>query len=201
MKEMDLFVNCFMRKCAVLLLFFTLLVVSTPSITTKAMKDENLKQLQIQLTKAAGVFANDEAMVKKYELEKTVFVTAANYGFLNHLLNFFCYVKRLNMKVLVVSLDKKLDHYLNSNNSSQIVSFHLTAEHGEGEVNSEAAQFRSSQFNLMTERKKEVVRDILKLGYNVMFADTDVALLENPFPYLLWKNMDYVHSLNEPCTK
>jgi hypothetical protein len=181
---------------ALVLFFFS----EGSSTEKKEIREGNLRHLQQQLIRAAGVFVNSGEIVTKYDLEKTVFVTAANFGFLNHLLNFFCYVKRLNMKVLVVSLDKKLDDYLNSHNSSQIVSFHMQAEHGEGEVNSEAAQFRSSQFNLMTERKKEVVYDILKLGYNVMFADTDIALLEDPFPYLLWQNMDYVHSLNEPCS-
>ena len=34
-----------------------------------------------------------------------------------------------------------------------------------------------------------------------MFTDTDVALVRDPFPYLLWDNVDYVHSLNAICTK
>lgn len=185
---------------ALVLLFLTVSAASATNDANSAEMSENLKLLKLQLDKAAGVFLPGDKRIQKYGLEKTVFVTAANYGFLNHLLNFFCYVKRLQMKILVVSLDKKLDDYLNSHNSSQIISFHMKAEHG-GEVHEESAQFRSQQFNLMTERKKEVVFDVLKLGYDVLFSDTDVVMLEDPFPYLMWKNMDYVHSLNEPCNK
>jgi hypothetical protein len=34
----------------------------------------------------------------------------------------------------------------------------------------------------------------------VLFTDTDVALIRDPFPYLLWKDVDYVHSLNVICS-
>lgn len=34
-----------------------------------------------------------------------------------------------------------------------------------------------------------------------MFADTDVAIVQDPFPYLVYNNIDYVHSLNAICTR
>jgi hypothetical protein len=51
----------------------------------------------------------------------------------------------------------------------------------------------------MTALKKAVVLDIMRLGYDVVFSDIDVPIISNPFPYLLWKGIDYVHTLNEPC--
>eukprot|EP01036_Dinobryon_divergens_P028204 gene28204-37108_t len=68
-----------------------------------------------------------------------------------------------------------------------------------GEVTTDPQKFRSKQFNLITARKKEAVHDILKLGYNVLFSDTDVAMIRDPLPYMLWENVDYVHSLNYWC--
>ena len=52
---------------------------------------------------------------------------------------------------------------------------------------------------IITTRKKEAVFQVLMLHYDVLFSDTDVAIVRNPFPYLLWENVDYVHSLNCIC--
>ena len=72
---------------------------------------------------------------------------------------------------------------------------------GSDAITSDSTSFRSKQFNLITARKKEVVHDILALGYDVIFSDTDVAMIKDPMPYLIWKNVDYVHSLNARCEK
>lgn len=69
-----------------------------------------------------------------------------------------------------------------------------------GEVTGASTEFRSKQFNLITARKKEAVHDILMLGYDVLFSDTDVAVIRDPLPYMLRTNVDYVHSLNYMCT-
>ena len=68
-------------------------------------------------------------------------------------------------------------------------------------IGSAATEFRSKQFNLITAKKKEVVHDILVLGYDVLFSDTDVALVRDPIPYLLWEGVDYVHTVNTVCTE
>ena len=47
---------------------------------------------------------------------------------------------------------------------------------GEFEVVESAQEFRSKHFNLIVKRKKYAVYEILKLGYNVLFSDTDVVI-------------------------
>lgn len=69
-----------------------------------------------------------------------------------------------------------------------------------GESAAESTDFRSKQFNLLTAKKKESVHDVMQLGYDVIFSDTDVAIVRDPIPRLLWKDVDYVHSLNAICT-
>lgn len=53
---------------------------------------------------------------------------------------------------------------------------------------------------MLIAKKKEIVHDILKLGYNVLFSDTDVAMIRDPIPYMIRSNVDYAHSLNYMCT-
>jgi hypothetical protein len=149
--------------------------------------------------RAAGVFVDKPDLVKKYGISKVVLVTAVNYGFLNHFMNFYCFLEKVHMKVLVVSLDEKINDYFHTHNQSSIISYYMEQQHGKEKIGSDSAKFRSKQFILMTAQKKAVVLDILKLGYDVMFADVDVPIISDPFPYLLWNGIDYVHSLNDPC--
>lgn len=51
----------------------------------------------------------------------------------------------------------------------------------------------------MTMRKFEAVLDILKLNYSVLYIDPDVAILEDPMPYMQFKNIDYVFSMDMMC--
>ena len=48
-------------------------------------------------------------------------------------------------------------------------------------------------------RKKHAVYDIMKLGFNVLFSDTDVVTTRDPLHLMIWKNMDYVFSINHIC--
>ena len=146
--------------------------------------------LLLALRRNAGVFRHE----KRANLEKTVLLTGCNHGFLNHLENFRCFAERLDMKFLVIALDFKAFEYIRRNTTMDAI-FMSTAD-----VTGDAVDFRSKQFNLITARKKEAVHDVLDLGFDVLFTDTDVALLRDPFPYMLFKNVDYVHSLNAICT-
>jgi hypothetical protein len=147
------------------------------------------------LKRAAGVFRTASGEQSRYgdALKNTVLMTGCNHGFLNHLMNFKCFADRLNMKFVVVALDKKTHDFVRHNTTMDSIYMQYA------DVTEEATEFRSQQFNLITARKKEAVHDVLELGYDVLFSDTDVAIVRDPFPYILWKNVDYVHSLNCIC--
>lgn len=151
-------------------------------------------ELKKVLEKVAGIY-KDPARSKG--IEKTVLITACNHGFVNHLHNFKCFADRLGMKFLVMAMDKQAHHYITTNTT--MTSF-LMVGGAVGEVTGSSTEFRSKQFNLITARKKEAVHDILQLGYDVLFSDTDVAMIRDPIPYMIRVNVDYAHSLNYMCT-
>lgn len=41
----------------------------------------------------------------------------------------------------------------------------------------------------------------LRLGYDVIFSDVDIALVSDPIRYLFYEGVDYVHSSNEGCQR
>ena len=143
-----------------------------------------------------GVGSYSIQSMKERGLDKTVLITGCNYGFINHLNNFKCFAERLGMKFLVIAMDKLAYSYIIHNTT---MHGYLMTGGAVGDTTSVPQKFRSKQFNLITARKKEAVHDILALGFNVLFSDTDVAMIRDPLPYMLWENVDYVHSLNYMC--
>ncbi len=148
-----------------------------------------------KLDQVKGVY-EDPFKAKQMGVENTVLITACNYGFINHLYNFDCFMKRLKMKYLVFAMDKQAYEYLKVNTTINV--YNMNNLDG-SEVTSLPQLFRSKQFNIITAKKKEAVHDVMLLGYDVLFSDTDVAVVRDPFPYMVWKNVDYVHSLNAMC--
>ena len=66
---------------------------------------------------------------------------------------------------------------------------HLVVDHGWRAVNRFGCQ------------KIEAVGAALKLGYDVVYSDIDVIVLEDPLPYLFHPNIDHSHSSNKECGK
>jgi len=182
----------------ILLILSLSIIIIIVSSSSSSLIDESNKQtnkdiLLSLLKKVSGVYNN---INKQKGLEKTVLITACNHGFINHLKNFKCFADRLDMKFLVFAMDNAAHNYIIQN--TNMLSYNMGSG-AVGGVTEGSTTFRSKQFNLITAKKKEAVHDILLLGYNVIFTDTDVAIVRDPFKYMLWDNVDYVHSLNTNC--
>jgi hypothetical protein len=174
-------------------------VLLTVALWRAADAAPDKEELKRQLEKVAGIYREDRdpSQAKVQGMEKTVMITACNFGFINHLHNFKCWADRLGMKFLVMAMDLEAHTYITHNTT---MDSYLMVGGAVGEVTGLATEFRSKQFNLITARKKEAVHDILQLGYDVLFSDTDVAMVRDPLPYMIRDNVDYAHSLNYMCT-
>ena len=168
----------------------------------------------------SGVFRNGSTT--QQQLRRTVLVTAANHGYLNHLRNFKCFLDRLQMKALVFALDARAHDSISRSMNDSFSSFLLlppsTAPaqrvHGTDAeetqqirgskqaallIEESSASYRTHQFHIITTRKLEAVLLVLQQGYDVLFVDVDVVLLRDPFPQLLFRNFDYASSINRRC--
>ena len=61
------------------------------------------------------------------------------------------------------------------------------------------SEFRQGNWDRITVSKIVVVHRILKLGYNVVFSDVDVSIVEDPMHFFLNPPFDYMHSDNAIC--
>jgi hypothetical protein len=138
-------------------------------------------------------------------LEKSIIVTTTNHAFLPHLLNFDCYLRRLKMKYLVFALDSPSFDFLSSvsspsssvNRSSMSLYYNSSFFH----VSSSSLDINTVDYNYLSKTKFSLVSLLLSLGYHVLFADTDIAMLKDPFPFFLIddESVDMFHSSDENC--
>ena len=110
-------------------------------------------------------------------------------------------MKRLDFHALMFSLDPDMHAYAldmasKDKNSTEGPLIHSYLW---GTNIKKTAEWRSPAFHVITTAKLEVVLSLLRLQYNVLFVDTDVALIRDPFPYLMWKNVDMAYSVNQIC--
>jgi hypothetical protein len=186
-----------------LLFIFLCCIYSSFQITTTNGRS-SLEELEVLVQKAAGLYddknfrspSHDDAYHSR--LNKTVLVTAANFGYLSHLLNFQCFAHRLNLRFLVISMDQHMHSHLTS---LGIDSFYMH-EPGGGTVKESGAVFRDEQFNMISNLKIKAVHLILKLGYDVLFSDPDIAIVKDPIPLLFsYQPYDHVFSTQSlhPC--
>jgi homoaconitase/3-isopropylmalate dehydratase large subunit len=111
---------------------------------------------------------------------------------------------RIGFKVLLIAFDEKTHHYVQNHMNgtrfgSELISYHWRGVKGDDAVTEEATTFRTKQFNLMSNHKLESVLAIMEAGYDVIFTDVDIAIARDPIPFLIWDNVDYVHSVNKIC--
>ena len=59
---------------------------------------------------STGVYMDESKITDS--IRNVVIVTGCNHGFLNHLHNFKCFLDRLGLKFLVLSLDRKTYEYI-----------------------------------------------------------------------------------------
>lgn len=125
---------------------------------------------------SSGYYASP-TKAEAHGMQRTVLVTGGNFGYLNHIHNFNCFAQRLQLKYLVISMELHTHYYLQKRG---FYSYYLdpsaaasSASNITEVIEEQSSAFREQQFNFITNRKKKAVLEILRLGYNVIFSDTD----------------------------
>lgn len=155
----------------------------------------------------------------------TVVMTSANAGYLNHVRNLKCFLDKLGLRALFLAMDDRAHGYVSLHLNSTFVSVSMVGAENNGTktrvqgatdaqrtqqirsspqsslvVEEAAADYHTHQFHIITTRKIEAVLWVLAKGLDVFFIDSDVALLRDPFPYLLKPTIaNYIFTSNKMC--
>lgn len=140
----------------------------------------------------AGFYISEDLQQKR-GTTKVLFMAAANYGYREFLMNFNCHAKRVGVKFLPIAMDRKIFRYIKRNELFP-ATFMIPEQ-----VNTTVSGFGTKNFNTIGCRKMEIVLGALKLGYDVIFSDIDIVMMQDPLPYVFMEGIDYAHSQNNLC--
>eukprot|EP00041_Stephanoeca_diplocostata_P009918 m.156830 g.156830 ORF g.156830 m.156830 type:complete len:742 (+) comp17950_c0_seq8:272-2497(+) len=127
-----------------------------------------------------------------------VILTGVSYNYREVLMNFVCNIRRLGIydSLIIAAWDE--DMYRFGFQMGLPIFYFQT----DVDVNHAAdLAYGSKAFRKVTKLKSQVVLEILRMGYDVTWTDTDIAWLRNPIPILEAMASDFVVQSNAPSTE
>ena len=110
-----------------------------------------------------------------------VLLTAVNYGYREHLLNFKCTLERVGMRdnFVVAAMDEKIYEW------GLLRGFPIyLAGSARGRSVAEGSAFGGQGFRSVTKLKSVAVLEVLNAGYSVIWSDVDITWFQHPFDAL-----------------
>ncbi len=126
---------------------------------------------------------------------KTVIVTGVTYAYRDILMNFVCNLRRLGMydQLIIAAFDEETYRF-GFRMGLPIFFYDSEFTH----LRASEAAFGSEGFKSLTKLKSQIVLQILRLGYDAIWTDTDIVWYRNPLPLLAAMPSDLVLQSNAP---
>lgn len=139
-----------------------------------------------------------EDALEAVAMNGTVIVSAVNYGYRHIMMNWVCHMRRLSMSnFIIAALDEDTYRFALSHGIATYFEDSFD-KHVETHLLGEQGEYGSVQFKRLTKMKTRVVARILRMGYDVVWSDTDIMFFRNPLPELLASTGDLVVQSNAP---
>lgn len=139
------------------------------------------------LKAAAGYYVDRQKSIA-LNLTKTIIVTIGSIDYMNHINNFKCFTDRLGLKVFFGAYDLATSENLKKRGFYAHYLDDLSYQ-------SQSAKGRDFQFR----QKFLIVLAALERGYSTIFSDTDIIWRVDPIHKLVYKNIDFLYSLDVVC--
>lgn len=130
------------------------------------------------------------SIAERIAIDDTIILTAASFGFRDILMNWICNMRRLKItNFAVAALDADIYRFAFVRGLPIYLDDGMDANSREG-LNSSAAvllretTYGSPEFFQLASLKSRIIIDVLKMGYDVVWSDTDVIWFRNPIAHL-----------------
>lgn len=169
-----------------------------------AVSREEAKEYEIPVTITAGENTQGtfgmpltlSSIAERIVVDGTVIITALNYGYRDMMMNWVCNMRRLRVTNFVIAaLDTDLYRFAFVRGLPVYFdSFVLSGQN----VSLRNAAYGSPEFRELTKLKSRVVLELLKLGYDTLWTDTDIVWFRNPIAQLQALGADLAIQSNAP---
>jgi len=124
----------------------------------------------------------------------TVLLTGGSFGYRDMMMNFVCNLRRLGIydHLIIAAFDEQMYEF--GFRMGLPIFFNQQAP----TAGLADFEYGSQSFRRLTKLKSQMVLRILKLGYNVIWTDSDIVWYQNPIPLLHAMESDLVVQSNAP---
>ena len=164
---------------------------SHPRHGTENMQVEQRKRMLDKERASEIIPWPDPNILRNVAVDNTIIMISANCGYVNMAQNWIIHVKKLNItNFIVIAQDENVYDVLSTFVPGHVVM--LDRDHPSNvQVESDAFSFASQGFYEICKQRPHMIQSILDQGYKVLYSDTDLVWLKNPFEQLP-DNVDYV---------
>ena len=118
-----------------------------------------------------------------------------NTAYLDFLQNWFSFYRRLKLNVPVTLIAEDRSSFEKLSQLYNNYSDYVTIEQSGNENAEDPADFNTPQFFKLVGQRPAHILKYLRLGYNVVYTDTDTVWLKDPFPHFvgmfdIWAQLD-----------
>ena len=133
----------------------------------------------------------DPDILRNVAVNNTIIMISANCGYVNMAQNWILHVTKLGItNFIVIAQDETAFDVLNTYVPGHVVM--LDKDHPpDVHVEQDAFTFASEGFYEICKQRPHMIQSILNQGYNVLYSDTDLVWLKNPFEKVP-DDVDYV---------
>ena len=141
-------------------------------------------------------------LLEAIPINEHILMTGVTFGYIDMLMNWVCMLRRLNMdyNYLVAAFDKDAFECLYLC-GIPVFYFPGNALKGERMSSNSAFEYGQQSFKETTKLKIASVKIILELGYNVLWCDSDVALVKDFRGVVTYTHYDMIVQSNNPIPK
>ncbi|EGD73448.1 hypothetical protein PTSG_05152 [Salpingoeca rosetta] len=127
---------------------------------------------------------------------KHVILSGVSYIYRDVVMNFVCNLRRLGIydQLILAAFDEEMYRF---GFRMGLPIFYYQSDDLAG-LSSRDLEYGSDAFKKVTKLKSQVVLQILQMGYDVTWTDTDIVWFEDPIPKLMAMESDFVVQSNAP---
>lgn len=174
-------------------------IVRCGAVSREDAKDYEIPVVISEAAHGEGTFGMPltlPSIADRIALDGTIIITALNYGYRDMMMNWVCNMRRLHITNFVIAaLDADLYRYAFTRGLP--VYFDDLVSSGRN-VSLRDATYGSAEFKELTKMKSRVVLEVLKLGYDALWTDTDIVWFRNPIAHLQSQTSDLAIQSNAP---
>ena len=167
-----------------------------PKITTTPMnlitKTNHVNKVDVVVENTNNTIWPNPDILQQVVIDNTIIIVSANCGYIDLVQNWILHMRQLQVyNYIIIAQDEVIYPILQQYDPGHVV---LLNNNITEQVKHEAYSFWTKGFYTICQQRPNMIRSLLRQGYNVLYTDSDLVFVKNPLQRIqeLYSNLDDV---------